>query len=140
MGTPATSADERDLPQLLGEVVRHSETLLSQQLEVFRAEAGQKVREAGGAALALAAGAGLCAAGGVLATAAAVHLLQRVTKLPLWANYALAAGAAGAAGAGLIAAGRRRAAQIQRPLLPQTAASLRDNVTWLRNQLTAGPT
>lgn len=139
MGTRAEHADPPDLMALLGEIVNQSERLIRQQYELFKGELGQAARDAGGAALAAGAGAGLLAVSGVLTTAAAVHLLHRLTRLPLWACYGLLAAAAAGSGAGLLASARSKAAGLERPVLPQSAAALRDNVTWLRNQLTTTP-
>jgi hypothetical protein len=136
MGTPANNDGRTDLKALLGEIVGHVERLAGQQVEMLKAELAQAAREAGGAAVMTGAGVGLLAVGGVLSTAAAVHLLHRATRLPLWACYGLAAGAAGAAGVGLVSTGRAKFGQLQGPLLPQSAASLRENVVWLRDQLT----
>ena len=136
MGIAANNDSRTDLGTVMAEIVGHAERLLGQQVELLKAELGQAAREAGGAALATGAGVGLLAVGGVLSTAATVHLLHRATRLPLWACYGLAAGAAGAAGVGLLSAGRAKFGQLQGPLLPQSAASLRENAVWLRDQLT----
>jgi hypothetical protein len=139
VGTRAEAADDPDLRTLVGEIAGQTERLLLEQFELLKEETRQTIREAGGAVAAAGAGVGLLAVGGVLSTAAAVHLLHRLTRLPLWGCYGLAAGAAGAAGVGLLAAARAKAARLQRPLLPRTTATLQDNVTWLRKQLTTTP-
>jgi hypothetical protein len=124
------------LKTLLGDLADHAERLLGQQYELLKSEVRQTVQEAGGAAVAAGAGVGLLAVSGVLSVAAAVHLLHRVTGLPLWACYGLTAGAAGAGGVGLLSAARTTAADLQSPLLPESRAALRENATWLRDQLT----
>ena len=131
--TPA----EEDLKALLGGVVGEAEKLIGQQFALLKDEVRQELRKAAGAALSFGAGAGLLTAGGVLSTLALVHGLHQATRLPLWACYALAAGAAGAAGAGLLAAARRQAAGLQLPELPQTTAALKENLTWLKEQVTS---
>ena len=126
--------DEPDPPP--GDLLQNAQRLVRLQLDLLRAEAGQELQTAGLAVGAMAAGAGLLAAGGLLTIPMAVHLLHRVTRLPLWACYGLAAGACGAAGAGLIAHGRRQAGQVHLPALPESAAALQENLTWLKDQAT----
>jgi hypothetical protein len=122
-----------DLGTLLGTIAADAKELLNQQVELFRAEVGQELRRAGGAAAAVAAGGGLTVAGGLLAGFAAAHLLARLTGLPLWAGYGLAAGGLGAAGVKLLLDGRDGFAGL-RPL-PQTTAALGENVEWLAEHL-----
>jgi len=135
MTTDAPRGESPDLPALLVGMARTSETLLQQQIDLFRSELKQELGKAGGAAVALAAGSGLVAAGGVYSTLMLVHLLQRVTRLPLWACYGLVAGGLGAAGINLILRGRRTAERVQLDL-PQTTAGLKENLAWLKDQVT----
>ncbi|MBX9624154.1 MAG: hypothetical protein K2X82_10130, partial [Gemmataceae bacterium] len=71
--------------------------------------------------------------GGLMAGFAAAHLLARLTGLPLWAGYGLAAGGLGAAGAKLLLTGRDGFAGL-RPL-PQTTEALAENAEWLAEHL-----
>jgi hypothetical protein len=136
MTQSADGARGADLSQLLSDFLHNSEKLIDLQFRVARREIADEVRKAGTAAVLVGAGAGLLAVGGVFASETAVHLLRRATGLPLWACYGIAAGAAGAAGAGLVRAGSRRAAALQLPALPQTAAALKENLSWLKEQAT----
>ena len=122
-----------DLGSLLSTIAHDAKLLVEEQLELFRAEVGQELKRAGTAAAEAAAGGGLAAAGGLMAGFAAAHLLNRVSGLPLWACYGLAAGGLGAAGAGLLLAGRNGIAGM-RPL-SQTTQALGENFQWLREQL-----
>ena len=124
------------LVDLAGDVARLSGRLAEEQLALLVSEARQELRKAGAAVLAGGVGAALLASGAVLSTLTLVHLLHRATRLPLWACYGLAAGTAGAAGAGLLAAARAEAAAVRLPALPETAKALRENVAWLKEQLT----
>lgn len=133
---PPATPDDPDLATLVSDLVQNAEKLIQLQLAQLRNEVEQEVRKAGGAALALGAGAGLLAAGGVLSTQMLAHLLHRSTRLPLWACYGLLAGALGATGAGLLQHGRRQAAQLKLPALPETAAGLKENLSWLKDQAT----
>jgi hypothetical protein len=133
-GTLVTkAAGETDLRALAGEIVRDCEWLFVQQLDLLRAEVGRELGKAGRAACLAAAGGGLAASGGLLSGLALAHLLRRITGLHLWVCYA--AGACGLTGAGLLRAGGRELADVHLLPLPQTAAALKENVTWLKEQL-----
>lgn len=133
MANRPTTDPAPDLATLLGNIAADAKELVAQQVELFRAEAGQELRRAGGAAAAVAAGGGLAVAGGLMAGFAAAHLLSRLAGLPLWAGYGLAAGGLGAAGAKLLVAGRDEFAGL-RPL-PQSTAALGENMEWLAEHL-----
>jgi hypothetical protein len=129
-----------DLTTLLKEIVEDSETLLDQQLSLLRAEVHEQLQRAGEAALSLGAGAGLVATGGALSALMVVHALHKATRLPLWACYGLVGGTLGAWGARLLAAGRREAASVRLLPPPRTAAALKENLTWIKEQTTPATT
>jgi len=134
VSNPATDAARpAEYGTILSEVARDAKTLVKQQVALFRVEAGQELRRAGGATAAVAGGGGLAVAGGLLGGFAAAHLLNRVTGLPLWGCYGLAAGGLGAAGAKLLLAGRDGFAGLEP--LPQTTAALGENLEWLAERL-----
>lgn len=118
---------------ILGTIAHDAKVLVGQQIDLFKAEVGQELRQAGGAAASVAAGGGLAVAGGLMAGLTAVHVLHRVTGLPLWACYGLATAGLGAASAKLLLAGREGFANL-RPL-PESAKALSENVEWLKDQL-----
>ncbi|MDB5307610.1 MAG: hypothetical protein JWO38_1812 [Gemmataceae bacterium] len=68
-----------------------------------------------------------------MAGLAAAHLLNRLTGLPLWACYGLAAGGLGTASVKLLLDARDQLAGL-RPL-PQTTEALGENLEWLKDQL-----
>ena len=133
MGKNAGAEALADLGTLVGRIADDAKQLLGQQVELFRAEIGEELRRAGGAAGSLAAGGGLTAAGGLLGGFAAVHLVRRVTGLPLWACFGLVGGGLGAAGVRLLLAGQDGIVGLRQ--LPQTAETLGENVRWLANEL-----
>jgi hypothetical protein len=130
-----SSAEARELVTLAGDIARDAKTLLAQQYDLLRAEVRQGVRQAGGAAGAMAAGGALVAASGLFAGLAVAHLLHRATGLPLWASYGAVGGAAAAGGLSLLNAGRAGLADVD--VLPRSAEALGDNLTWLHDRVTA---
>lgn len=117
---------------ILGDV----EKLLGQHFDLLRQEFKDELAKAAGAGLAVTTGAGATAVGGLLGVFAVVHLLHKATGLPLWLCYALTGGVLAGAGGGLIAAGAKRAADID--LLPrQTVAAVREDVAAARHMAAA---
>jgi hypothetical protein len=127
------SKEPPDVTTLLKDIVRDTEKLIGQQFDLLRTELKQELDQAKSAAVSLGAGAGLTAAGGVLATLMLVHGLHRATGLPLWGCYGLVGGVLGAAGAGLLARGWKGVAGLEFPP-PQTTQTLRENFTWPEGQ------
>jgi hypothetical protein len=128
-----SAGSNADLGTILGEIAHDAKKLLSEQIDLFRAEVGQELRQVGGAAASVAAGGGLAVAGGLMAGLTAVHVLHRATGLPLWACYGLATAGLGGAAAGLLLKGRAGLAGL-RPL-PETTAALGENLEWLKDRL-----
>lgn len=134
MSRDEAEANERDLPELAGAIVRDAEALLVQHVDLLRAELREEVREAGRAVASMGAGAGLVATGGVLGSLMLVHGLHRYSRLPLWGCYGLVGGLLTTLGAGLLASGAGRAARIN--LVPrETIAALREDVEWIKDQV-----
>ena len=71
-------------------------------------------------------GLGMTALGTILGGLGFVHLIHRVTGLPLWLCYAGSSAAACAAGAGLFATGASQVAQID--VFPDTGRAEREAV------------
>ena len=134
MSAPAIQSQTTEIGELVGDVVVQATQLVRQQVQLLTSEVD--VRQAGAATAKMGGGIALLAASGVLATASAVHLAQRVTRLPLWCCYGLAAGAAAIAGQRLFASGRDSAANLLQSGLNQTAESLKENARWVKDQVT----
>jgi len=131
----AKNLEEVALTELVGGIVHDAGTLVSQQIDLLRAEVLQELRRAGTSAVTLAAGGGLLAAAGLLSGPMLVHLLHRLTRLPLWVCYATVAGSMGAAGVALLRTGGRGLGQVQLFPPPQTAEVARENLAWLQGQV-----
>lgn len=112
-------------------IARSADRLVDMHAELLRAELQQSADAAIPALIAVGAGIGLAATGGLLASLTLVHGLQRATRLPLWACYGLVGGGLGAAGLGLMGSGARRLAAVR--LVPrETIATLKDDLEWVR--------
>lgn len=129
----AAPPHEPGLAALLTKLFRDAETLLLQQLALFRAELGENAGHMLGGVLVLLAGAAVALIGGLALVAAVILLLGRV--LPLWAASALVGAVIVAIGVALILYGRRQMARAS--LVPrQSWQALRETGDWLREELT----
>ena len=128
MATDTQQPASSDLSRLAEGTIRDLETLIGQHFDLLKSELKQEIVKARDAAVGVGAGVGAVAVGGALGTLALVHLLQRVTRLPLWACYGAVGGSLGLLCAGLLRGGVKRAADLS--LVPrQTAAVLREELT-----------
>jgi hypothetical protein len=121
---PASS----DLSRLAEGTIRDIETLIGQHFDLLKSEMKRELAKARDAAVDVGVGVGAVAAGGALGTLMVVHLLHRVTRLPLWACYGAVGGSLGLLGAASLTAGVRRASDLS--LVPrQTAEVLKEELT-----------
>jgi hypothetical protein len=129
------NATPTQLATLMRNLAHHAEGLRGQQLVLFQSEPGQELGKAARSGAYLGAGAVLAATGGVLSMPVLFQLLEQSTRLPWWACFGLVSGSLVAAGAALLAQGRRTARTVRLDL-PQTAQGLKENLSWLKEQLT----
>jgi hypothetical protein len=122
------------VPELVKGIVQDIERMVSQHFDMFRSELRQEFDQAKTAALEMGSGAALVAAGGLLGTQMLVHALHAATRLPLWSCYCLVGGAMAAAGVGLVRSGTKQVADVG--LMPQTRATLKEDASWLKEQVT----
>jgi hypothetical protein len=102
-------------------------------LALAKHEIHGEIRKATSASIALGAGIGLAALGGLLFIIAVVHLLQAVTDLPLWACYGIVGGACAVGGLVALYMGKQRISQID--IVPQhTVATAKENVRWIKEK------
>ncbi len=135
----SATSELTDLRDLAGHIVEDAGKLLSQQVDLLRAEVRQELRQAAGAAVSVASGSGLAAAAGILSGMMLAHLLHKASGLPLWASYGAVGGALGAAGYGLLRSGGKGLAGLHL-IPPQTAQAVKENLTWLKQELTPAAT
>lgn len=128
---------DQNVTSLAGKIVHDGEKLLGQQVELFRAELGQEFHRLGDSAFSMVLGVSLATGGIILTGFMLANLLQFLTNWPLWCCYGLVGAACVIAGVILVRSGRTGMASMQ--LLPrQSAQALKENLTWLKQQIT-GP-
>jgi hypothetical protein len=110
------------------------ERLLGQHLGRLKEQVVSELGKATAAGASVGGGLGMTALGTILGGLAFVHLVHRVTGLPLWLCYAGSSAAACAAGAGLVAEGARKVSQMD--LIPDgTGQAARDVATSAARQV-----
>jgi hypothetical protein len=123
---------DRPLPELLRQLSQETTHLLKQEIELAKAEVGEKGKQAGK-------GAGLFGAAGVIGLGAvgaltACFILALNAVMPGWLA-ALIVAVVYAAVAGVLALqGRNKVKQAAPPVPEQTIETLKEDVQWAKNQ------
>jgi len=124
-----TGPEASPVTALVSGIGHDIQELVKQQVQLFKAEAGEALRKSREASLWLGLGAVLLTLGGILLTLGLVHLLYwLVPSLHLWGSYLIVAAAVGVPGACLAVAGWQRFRSV--PLLEQSVKSLEENLEW----------
>jgi Putative Actinobacterial Holin-X, holin superfamily III len=123
---------ERPLPELLRLLSQETTQLLKQEIELAKAEVGEKGRQAGK-------GAGLFGAGGVIGLGAvgaltACFILALNAVVPGWLAALIVAVVYAAVAAVLVLQGRNKVKQATPPVPEQTIETLKEDVRWARSQ------
>ncbi|HEY2959415.1 MAG TPA: phage holin family protein [Actinomycetota bacterium] len=128
----ADDLHDRPLPELLRQLSQETTHLLKQEIELAKAEVGEKGRQAGK-------GAGLFGAAGVIGLGAvgaltACFILALDAVMPGWLA-ALIVAVVYAAVAGVLALqGRNKVKQATPPVPEQTIETLKEDVRWAKTQ------
>jgi Putative Actinobacterial Holin-X, holin superfamily III len=131
-GDQGEKGQEATLAALLGQLFRDAETLLLQELALFRAELGANAARLATGALVIGSGIAVALIGGLAMVAALVALLGAI--MPIWLASALVGLIFCGSGGALILYGRRLIARAS--LVPrETWRSLRETGEWLGEEL-----
>jgi hypothetical protein len=116
-------------------IVHDAKRLATLHTELLRSELRQTAGKVSPALNSIGTGAGLTAAGGLLASLALVHGLHRSSRLPLWGCYGVVGAVLGTVGVGLMSAGRRRLLSVD--LIPhETLATIQEDIAWVEEKTT----
>jgi Putative Actinobacterial Holin-X, holin superfamily III len=123
---------ERSLPELLKQLSQEVTQLLKQEIELAKAEVGEKGRQAGK-------GAGLLGSAGVIGLGAvgaltACFILALNAVMPAWLAALIVAVVYGVVAAILAMQGRNRIRQATPPVPEQTVETLKEDVQWAKTQ------
>jgi hypothetical protein len=118
--------------QLVRELISDAKELLRQELALAKHEISEEAAKTKVAVIALGAGIGLAAIGGLLLIWMLVYLLNALTPLPLWACYGIIGGLFAVVGIVLIVLGKNKLSQIGVP--QQTIETMKENVEWIKQK------
>jgi hypothetical protein len=111
-------------------------TLIAQELRLARHEIRQEVSKVRTAAVGAAIGLSLAIVAALLLLLMLVHVLHEVAGLPLWASYGIVAGVLLAGAVAFLLRARSAASGIH--LVPEkTVSTVKENLTWLKEQATS---
>jgi len=129
---PVHVGDERSLGDLVTELARETNTLVSKEIQLAKVEIAQKAAHVGKSAGVIGVGAVLAHVGLMLVAAALAIALSAV--LPLWLSVLLVGGAFLAVG-GMMAKGGLAALKHVDPVPRQTVATLKEDAQWVKEQV-----
>jgi uncharacterized membrane protein YqjE len=129
---------EHGTGELLKELSDHTTTLVRQEIELAKAELGEKGKKAG-------LGAGMFGGAGLFAVLALAALTTCVivaldSAMPLWLAALIPAVIYAAAAAVLALQGRSKVQEAGPPVPEQTAESVKEDVQWAKTQAKSGRT
>jgi uncharacterized membrane protein YqjE len=129
---------EHGTGELLKELSDHTTTLVRQEIELAKAELGEKGKQAGLGA-GMFGGAGLF---GVFALAALTTciIVALDSAMPLWLAALIVAVVYGAIGAVLALQGRKKVQKAGPPVPEQATESVKEDVQWAKTQAKSGRT
>ncbi len=124
---------DRGIAQLLRDLSNDTATLVRQEMQLARAEIMEKAKPVGASAVSF----GGTALFGLGAFGAATAFLIAVLALviPTWAAALLVAIVYGAVAYALVLNGKRKLANAEPPLIPQTTQTVKDDISWAKTQV-----
>jgi uncharacterized membrane protein YqjE len=129
---------EHGTGELLKELSDHTTTLVRQEIELAKAELGEKGKKAG-------LGAGMFGAAGLFGVFALAALTTCIivaldSAMPLWLAALIVAVVYGAIGAVLALQGRNKVQEAGPPVPEQATESVKEDVQWAKTQAKSGRT
>jgi hypothetical protein len=116
------------MTELVGGIIHDAQTLLSQQLTLFKQEMKEDLQKARDGVQFLALAAGFMSLGALLLCLMLVHLLHDFAALPLWGGFAIVGGVLVVLGGGLAFMAREQLRSVKPG--EKTTQALEENVEW----------
>jgi hypothetical protein len=136
MPNHSQQAGEPTSAALLGSIINDARDLLLQEFTMAKLEMKDELRKTKTAAISLGIGIGVAGIGGLLLVLMLVHLLHRLTELPLWGCYGIVGGVFVLVGVVILPTGKKAAEDIE-VIPPRTVETLKENAKWIKNQTTS---
>ena len=124
------AASIRSIPEILHDVLANIQDIVRAEVRLAKAELGDELSRARSGGLLIGVGAVAAIFSALFLLLACVYALSRV--MPNWAAALIVAAVVGVAAAVTLGLGLKRLKTVQ--AAPKTAASLKENVRWARQQ------
>jgi hypothetical protein len=142
--TVQTDAASQSMAGLVGGIINDAQQLIRQEMALARREVHEELNKAKVAAISLGTGMAVVVMGGLMFVFMLVHLLHWLTSphdgpqadpasLPLWVCYLIIGALFVLLGVVLFLVAKAKVTQIN-VVPPQTAATMKENVQWIKNQ------
>jgi len=118
---------------LVGGILEDAKDLLGQQVEMFRSEVKQELRQLRHGIVSVCIGAGIAVLGALFILTMVAHLLAAKTEIPLWGCYGIVGGGLAVIGLIMLAAGRKSVSDVHLARPPVATRALKENVEWLKS-------
>jgi hypothetical protein len=118
---------------LMRGILSDGQDLLQQQIQLFRSEIRQELKQLRSGLVSLFIGGVIAGMGAIFLFVMLAQLLAATTAIPLWGCYGIVGGGLIIAGIATLAGGRKSVAEVQLAPPPVTAQALKENVEWLKN-------
>jgi len=121
------------MTSLVSGIISDTQLLIKQEMALARHEFKDELHKTFQATISMAVGVGLVVIGAGLLLLMLVHLLNwAIPTMPPWGGYGIVGGVLLLIGIGFLLFARSRAEDIH--AMPQTAATLKENAQWIKNQ------
>jgi len=120
---------------LLGGIVSDLQELVRKEIALARVETVEQLDKAKTAGIALASAGAVLAVGGLLLLMALGWGVSDLLNWPSWAGFGIVGGVLTLTGVILLSVARRRISSIH-PVPEKTAATIKENVAWLKDRTT----
>jgi len=135
----APGLEDAPASSLVSGIVADTQELFRKELQLARQEIREELTKAKDAAIKIASGGGVLAIAGLLLILAVAQLIADLLNWPAWAGYGIVSLVLAAVGYFLLSSAQKEVKQIK-PVPEKTAATMKENVEWVRDRITSGKT
>jgi Putative Actinobacterial Holin-X, holin superfamily III len=128
---------DRSIGDLLRDLSNDTATLVRQEMQLARAELAERAKPVGVSAASF--GGTALLGFGAFGAATACLIAALALAIPTWAAALIVAAIYGIVAYVLMLNGKKKLAEAQPPLIPQTTQTVKDDISWAKTQVKSGP-